>query len=108
MFKDMTNVMKQLHDEGTHKVILYVDSDSYLCTDTDKTVKATKALVDELFEKGMLLVQVTSGPLVVPTDLTSGGSGANAYAIVKYWGMTAGASPTAAQTSLYSKEYTAG
>lgn len=104
----MTNVMMQLKDQGIHNVIAYVDASGYICSDADAEVKMTKAEVDELFKKGMLLIQVTSGPLVVPTDLTSGGSGANAYAIVKYWGMTGDVSPAAAQTSLYSKEYTAG
>lgn len=104
----MSNVMMQLKDQGIHRIIVYVDSNGYICSDEAKTVKMTKAQVDELFKKGMMLVQVTSGPLVVPTDLTSGGSGANAYAIVKYWGMTSGGSPVAAQTSLYSKEYNAG
>lgn len=104
----MTNVMMQLKDQGIHNVIAYVDASGYICSDADAEVKMTKAEVDELFKKGMLLIQVTSGPLVVPTDLTSGGSGVNAYAIVKYWGMTSGDSSVAVQTSLYSKEYTAG
>lgn len=103
----MSNVMMQLKDQGIHRIIVYVDSDGYICSDADTEVKMSKAEVDELFKKGMMLVQVTSGPLVVPTDLTSGGSGTSAYAIVKYWGMTSDVSPAAAQTSLYSKEYSA-
>lgn len=62
-------IFPQAKDKNVSNVVLYADSNSKLWVDSKKTVKATCAIVEDLFKKGHLLVDDGTS-LYAPTKLT--------------------------------------
>lgn len=81
-------------------VVLYADTNSFLCTDAEKQHKVAKDDLVDLFKKGLVLVDAGEGTFHKPMTMTI----ADAYAAVSV--VTVGSSTTT-NTVFYSEGYTA-
>lgn len=95
----MIKLFAKSEEKFAKSVVLYADSDNYLCSDEDATEKVSKDVVENLFKKGMLKV-VTEDAVYAPTTFVD----ATTYVTVSLLAM----GTTAAEAvTFYSSEYTA-
>lgn len=98
--KKFVKLWAKSQEDKCKAVVLYADSNSFLCTDADKSVKIKKDDLVELFKKGLVLVDAGSGVFHKPTTMTV----AEGYAAVS---VVTVISSTATETAFYSDGYTA-
>lgn len=96
----ITKIFAKSEEKYVKSVILYADSDKYLCYDAAGTSKVTKDELADLFKKGII---ISDTDLFVPVKFDN----ETTYTTVSCLAMSAGQSPAMGFVVYYSKEYTA-
>lgn len=99
----MDRIYEQAKDQHVVAVKVYVKAnDAYAYSNSGKTTKITAAVLQDMFNKGMIIIDGGNTYIPVKLNVTSG------VAVVTYVKADATTATTAVLATLASEEYTAG